>query len=66
MRNRHVQKCDLSNVCNTPEINIELISIRPDGKKSDVDHYPQSPYIEYDEKYNIGLVKGHYFINDYT
>ena len=66
LRNRHVHKCDLSNVCNTLEINIELISIRPDGKKSDVDHYPQSPYTEYDETYNLGLVKGHYFINDYT
>ena len=48
------------------ETNIELISIRTDGKKSDVEHYPQSPHIEYDEKYNLGLVKGHYFINDYT
>ena len=27
---------------------------------------PQSPHIEYDEKYNLGLAKGHYFINDYT
>ena len=53
-------------MCNTLEINIGLISIRNDGKKSDVDHYPQSPHIEYDEKYNLGLVKGHYFINDYT
>ena len=47
-------------------INIELISIRNDGKKSGVDHGPQSPRIDYDEKYNLGLVKGHYFINDYT
>ena len=36
-------------MCNTLEINIELISIRNDGKKGDVDHYPQSPHIEYDE-----------------
>ena len=31
-----------------------------------MEHYPTCPYIEYDEKYNLGLVKGHYFINDYT
>ena len=49
LRNRHIHKCDLSNLCNTLEINIELISIIKDGKKSDVDHYPQSPHIEYDE-----------------
>ena len=49
LRNRHIHKCDLSNLCNTLEINIELISIRNDGKKSDVDHCPQSPHIEYDE-----------------
>ena len=66
LRNRHIHKCDLSNVCNALEINIELISIRTDGKKSDVEHYPQAPHIEYDEKYNLVLVKGHYFINDYT
>ena len=66
LRNRHTHKCDLSNLCNTLKTNIELISIRNDGKKSDVDHYPQSPHIEYDEKYNLGLVKGHCFINYYT
>ena len=66
LRNRHIHKCDLSKVCNALKINIELISIRTDGKKSDVEHYPTCPYIEYNEKYNIGLVKGHYFINDYT
>ena len=60
LRNRHIHKCDLSNLCNTLETNIELISIRNDGKKSDVDHCPQSSHIEYDEKYNLGLVKGHY------
>ena len=48
-KNRHIHKCDLSNLCNTLEINIGLISIRNDGKKSDVDHYTQSPHIEYDE-----------------
>ena len=66
LRNRHIHKCDLSNLCNTLEINIEFGSIRNDGKKSDVDHCPQSPHIEYDETCNLGLVKGHYFINDYT
>ena len=66
LRNRHIHKCDVSNLCNTLEINIELISIRNDGKKSGVDHYPQSPHIEYDEKYNLGLAKGHYSINDCT
>ena len=53
-------------MCNTLEINIELIPIRNEGKKSDVDHYPQTPHVAYDEKYKLGLVKGHYFINDYT
>ena len=57
---------DLTCVIRTLETNIELISIRTDGKKSDVEHCPTSPYIEYDEKYNLGLVKGHYFINGYT
>ena len=31
-----------------------------------MEHYPTCPYIEYDETYSLGLVKGHYFINDYT
>ena len=66
LRNRHIHKCDLSNACNALDINIELISIRTDGKKSAVEHYPQSPHTQYDEQYNLGLVKGHYFINDYT
>ena len=61
-----MHKCELSNLCNTLEINAELISIRNGGKKNDVDHYPQSPHIEYDEKYNLGLATGHYFINDYA
>ena len=66
LRNRHIHKCNLSNLCNTLEIDNELISIRNDGKKNVVDHYPQSPHIEYDEQYNVGLAKGHYFINGYT
>ena len=44
-----MHKCDLSNVCNVLEINIELVSIRNDGKKCEVEHYPKSPYIEYNE-----------------
>ena len=53
-------------MCNTLEVNIELIPIRNDGKKSDVEHYTKSPHIEYNEIFKIGLVKGHYFINDTT
>ena len=49
LRNRHIDKCDLPNLRNTLEINIEFISIRNDGEKSDVEHYPQPPHIEYDE-----------------
>ena len=33
LRNRHIHKFDLSNVCNALETNIELILIRTDGKK---------------------------------
>ena len=62
MRNRHIHKCDLSNVCDTLEIHIELISLRNDGETNRVEHYGK----DFDEKYNLGLVKGHYFINDYT
>ena len=61
LRNRHIHKCDLENVCNTLEIHIELISIKADGL-SRIEHYGK----DFDEKYNLGLVKGHYFINDYT
>ena len=61
LRNRTIRKCDLSNVCN-----IELISIRTDGKKSDVEHYTNSLHIAYNDKYNMGLLKLHYFINDTT
>ena len=45
LRNHHILRCDLLNLCNTLEINIEFISIRNDGKKSGADHYPQSPHI---------------------
>ena len=61
LRNRHIHKCDLENVCKTLEIHIELISIKADGL-SRIEHYGK----DFDGKYNLGLVKGHYFINDYT
>ena len=53
-------------MCNALEISIELISIITDGRKNDVEQYLQSPHTQYDEQYNFGLVKGHYFITDYT
>ena len=55
LRNRHVHKCDLENVCNTLEIFIELISLKNDGETNRVEHHGK----EYDEKYNLGLAKGH-------
>ena len=61
LKNRIIHKCDLSNVCDVLEIHIELISIRDDGT-SRVEHYGK----DYEEKYNLGLVKNHYFINDDT
>ena len=61
LRNRHIHKCDLENVCYTLEIHLELISIKTDGL-SRIKHYGK----DVDETYNLGLVKGHYFINDYT
>ena len=66
LRDRTIPKCDLPNVCNTLEINIERISIRNDGKKNDVEHYAKSPHIEYIEILKTGLAKVHYFINDTT
>ena len=47
LRNRTIHTCDLPNVCNTLETNIELIPIRTDGKSCVVEHYPKSPHIEY-------------------
>ena len=61
MGNRTVHKCDLENVCNVLEIHVELISIRSNGENI-IEHYGKY----FDEEYNLGLVKGHYFINDYT
>ena len=43
------------------EIHIELISIKTDGL-SGIEHYGK----DFDEKCNLGLVKGHYFRNGYT
>ena len=61
LRNRHFHKCGLSNLCNTLEIHIELISLRSNGENR-VEHYGK----DFNGTYNLGLVKGHYFINDYT
>ena len=57
LRNRTIHKCDLSNVCNALEINIELASLRDDGTYR-VQHYPD-PYIDYNETYNLGLINNH-------
>ena len=54
LRNRHIHKCDLENVCNTLETHIELISLRSNGGNR-VEHYGK----DFDEQYNLGLVKGH-------
>ena len=45
LRNRTIHKCDLTNVCNALETNIELISLKYDDGDSRVEHYP-APYIE--------------------
>ena len=47
-RNRTIHKCDLTNVCNVLEINIELLSLKGEGCNSRVEHYP-SPYIDFQE-----------------
>ena len=60
LRNRTIHKCDLSNVCDTLEIHIGLISIKNDGL-SRIEHYGE----DFDGTYNLGLVKNHHFINDY-
>ena len=48
LRNRTIHTCDLSNVCNVLDINIELISLRYDNEKCRVEHYPQYPSVGYD------------------
>ena len=42
----------------------DLFQLEMMVKSCDAEHYPKSPYIEHNEKYMLGLVKGHYFIND--
>ena len=66
LRNRKVHKCDLSNVCNALETNIEISSLRDDNDKCRVEHYPQYPFVEYDKTYKLGLVDNHDLINDTT
>ena len=46
LRNRAIHKCDLTNVCNALEINIELCSLKDEAGNSRVEHYP-SPYIDF-------------------
>ena len=58
LRNRHIHKCDVFNLCNTLNIHIGLISLKSDGGSS-FEHYGK----EFDEKHNSGLVKGHYFMS---
>ena len=52
LRNRTIHKCDLSNVCNVLEINVDLISLRDGNETCRVEHYPQYPSVEYDENIN--------------
>ena len=52
LRNRTIHKCDLKNVCDALQINIELNSIRNDEIRR-VEHYGK----EYNEKYSLGLIK---------
>ena len=61
LRNRTIHKCDLEHICDILQINIELISLRTDGQNR-VEHYGR----DYEEKYYLGLIKNHYFINDTT
>ena len=61
LRNKTIHNCDLENVCDALEIQIEIISIRNDGNTR-VEHYGKT----YEEKYYLGLIKNHYFINDIT
>ena len=51
-RNRAIHTCDLFNVCNVLEIDMELIPLRDDGEQCRVEHYPQYPYVGYDENIN--------------
>ena len=51
LRNRTIHKCDLSNVCNVLELNIELISLRDDNGKCRVEHYPNILMLDMTKKY---------------
>ena len=62
LRNRTIHKCDLTNVCNVSETNIELISLKDAEVKSRTEHFPAG--IEVQEIYNMGLANNHYCIND--
>ena len=48
LRNRTIHKCDLTNVCNALEINVELISLKDEDGNSRVEHHP-SPYTDFQE-----------------
>ena len=48
LRNRTVHKCDLHNVCNVLETDIELTSLKDEDGNSRVEHYPP-PYIDFQE-----------------
>ena len=65
LRNRTIHKCDLTNVCTSLEINIKHNTIRSDGETW-TEHYPQNPFINYNDKYDLGLIQHHCFINDTT
>ncbi len=62
MRNRTIHKCDLRKISEILEIHIELISIKDGVETCRVEHYGK----EHLEKYELGLMSGHYFINDRT
>lgn len=62
LRNRTIHKCDLRKISEILEIHIELISIQDGLEVCRVEHYGK----EHLEKYELGLMEGHYFINDRT
>lgn len=62
IKTRHVNKCELKNICNELSLRIRLTSIRKDGDTR-VDYYGDP---EAEDHFNIGLYDDHYFINDRT
>ena len=58
LRDRTIHTCELANVCNALEINIDLISLKGEEVKSRVEHYPAG--IE-PRKYYPGLVNNRYY-----